>query len=266
MSNSVAVPISRRSMRLLEVARKIELAFDQVGDEGVALVRLANLAGAVELALLPLSPVDLIPTLTEMVTPSHWEAVGVVLTGYAKRLAEDDGDLRRLRLARSVVLCDRRGTFASVIRLAGEEPILRLEKASQGPSGKIGDALRRSMRLATAPPATSIHHFLAVLWVHRVYSVATANPGLSRYAIDNCRPAPCLSWSDVHQQCAQGQLPELGISTELANWMDTGMFSRWAVTNLPEISELLEDLSHLLSSSTYRYFQAELVAYLQVKR
>lgn len=256
MSNSIVT--SGRALRLLEIAERIELACHEVGDEGVALIRVANLVGPVELALLPVSYVDLVSTLVETV-PEHWAASGVVLSGHAKRFGGQAEAVERLGLARTVVLCDRHGTFTSVIRVAGDAPTSRIENSLDGPHGKIADALRRSMGLPTAPATVPIRHFLALLWVHRIYTLAATGTEVTVQVIEGAQPTRWLSWHQVHQACLAGELPELGISKRIASWMDVGIFSRWCLANFPELSDLLNDLAEIVPSATYSHLQLQLL-------
>ena len=63
--------------------------------------------------------------------------------------------------------------------------------------------------------------------------------------------AAAWSWEEIRTQAAEGEL-EAFVDAELASWMDEGMFSRWLLSILPSVDQLLEVARPMLVPSAAR--------------
>lgn len=63
--------------------------------------------------------------------------------------------------------------------------------------------------------------------------------------------AAAWSWEEIRIQAAEGEL-EAFVDAELAGWMDEGMFSRWLLSILPSVDQLLEVARPMLVPSAAR--------------
>ena len=153
------------------------------------------------------------------------------------------------------------------------------EAMSGPPAGRLADLCRRCLGLATAPPAMSVLHWWAAQWLDRL----AGEPGLesARHEPDLVASFPggapfgpsrdlaalehhgrlleaSCPWPALRQAAAAGAIAVTGIDAGAADWMDDGMFARWAMTEAPscrsglaEVRERLEAgladrLEHLL--------------------
>jgi hypothetical protein len=55
-----------------------------------------------------------------------------------------------------------------------------------------------------------------------------------------------VDWDDLRVLCVNAQWLLVGIEPAAADWMDAGMFSRWALAPYPELSALLADIDELV--------------------
>ena len=63
--------------------------------------------------------------------------------------------------------------------------------------------------------------------------------------------AAAWSWEEIHSQAVEGEL-EAFIDADVAAWMDEGMLSRWLLSMIPPIDQLLEAARPLLVPSAAR--------------
>jgi hypothetical protein len=63
--------------------------------------------------------------------------------------------------------------------------------------------------------------------------------------------AAAWSWQEIRAQAVNGEL-ESFIDPELAAWMDEGMLSRWLLSMIPPVEQLLEAARPLMVPSAAR--------------
>ena len=233
----------------------------------------------------PLRDDDPADDLIGRVIDPRWSTVGVLANGRALRTssagssdsaAHDAGrhDVRPASgfdttTAVSVAhLLHRSGRTLTALRVAGGRVTI-IGPESAPTRGRIPDACRRLLGLATSPP-DPIQAFLVDLWLASCARRSIGRPGLdwptavslvpltrtSAATIDSTadldiRPAACaatfhhlaatVTWPRLRSICAvTGLAPVDGVSAAHANWMDDGMFARTVHAQLPERVALLD--------------------------
>jgi len=203
-----------------------------------------------------------------LTAPVGWRALGVHCTGRAHQLADHDPPTDyTFRRTDPVPI-----TFTFLVDRSGNAATVAISERGwhwlDGPEGLLGDACRRALGLATAPPPISTTELWLDLWLHVVVGVASSPE----------RPEP-LTWADVaglhpiaggcydpdrHHVVALAELTQvlaqvwswpklrgepdiltLGEpppSAAIRAWMDDGMFARWLLTQLPDRAWLEREL------------------------
>lgn len=257
---------AERLERLGEIAGIIDLAHHRAPGRPTSLVRLGGIDGDdIDLGLLPVEPGDVLDLLLGSTTPPRWDAMGIVVHGTARALEGHDAS-SPIGPGRVMVtfLCGRDGGTASVVRPPEGEPHAETAGPGAGPVGRMADALRRSLGVATAAPTAPAALAMAHLWLHRVHETALRGHGapLGVGVVDALRPAGPATWAELREQCAHGSWVELGCPPDLAEWMDDGMFSRWCSANFPEPIEVLVELSELIAPDAAEHLADALAATL----
>ena len=212
-------------------------------------------------------PADLVASLVGFDAPAEWEAMAVVVEGRAWALDEGAADPRPVRLTHVV---DRDGGVASVLRHAGEEPVL----GGADGQGRLVDVCRRALGLATAPPPEESTELWALFWMDGLLAraargetpagpiaAARAHPAIEMVA----RHEPDLvdlaaerlvrlgrifgqarDWPHLRSAAVAGEWPVEHLDPEGAAWMDDGMFARWVTADLPRLEDFLAELDGLL--------------------
>jgi hypothetical protein len=203
------------------------------------------------LEVLELAGPDLVAELLGLRAPSRWRAVGVVAHARAR---STDGTWLPLHRGRLVHVVDRAGTSVTLLHGAAAVP-LEVGPTSEPAQGRVADACRRVLGLATAPPSFDMVAYVVDRWLHRVTKAAHARPGLSWAEVVALHPAwpltddgtapaapptPAavaagtaefgagLDWERFRRACvAAGRTPADELSGRAAAWMDAGMFARW---------------------------------------
>jgi hypothetical protein len=202
------------------------------------------------------------------VSPPACDAIGVVAGGWGRPyLPEQDGDpLLAGALAdrsaigpheaspepqrvRVIVVVDRRGVIGARTTMGDGRVV---DGGCQ--SGRLVDALRRSLGLPTDPPAMSSAAIIAALWLaavgaegrrcgHRLgWAEVTALHPATQALVDDghalsaaevdavTRVAPrAWTWERLRADTISGGgLSDL-VAPGIARWMDTGMFARWSL-------------------------------------
>jgi hypothetical protein len=194
-----------------------------------------------ELALHALPGPDPVASLAGFRSPADWQAFGVVATGRARHLGQPSS----LQPVTVAVVAERGGATVDALRTS-----MGVSTSVNGGEGRVPDACRRVLGLATAPPAIAPSAVFLLDWVDRALAaVLDADLGdppelATLTALD--RSDPHASWSDLRTRCATGRFTVPGISADAAAWMDDGMFSREAATAYPPLTSSLRDLSDLL--------------------
>jgi len=136
-------------------------------------------------------------------------------------------------------------------------------------SGRIPDACRRILGLSTAVPTVPILSFVIGAWLEIITRHALEEPGFSWADViavhpsvatlaANATPADvaaatrqlgdALDWERFRVVIATvGGYPFGQDAQELASWMDAGMFSRWALEELPDQTDILDLLDGVLT-------------------
>ena len=214
--------------------------------------------------------------------PSDWAAIGVAATGRATSL--DGGDPFPVR---SVHLVARTGAWASCWRPISDPDRLPFDgglergtssSATSPPTGRVDDALRRSLGLPTAPPPGDTGVLWTAQWLDallvaaargssgrrrrrplaalvaahpavRAFDLDPATIDVERLIAEGARLATWRDWPRLRRACAAGSWssPELDAAT--ASWLDDGAFARWVLGGWPELVDLHVALGGLLAPS-----------------
>jgi|GEM_PF-1332904 len=283
---SPSIPAAALDQHLPALTRLIEDATITTTRPQIIRVLSAGVSGdGVEVGLRDLDERDgnVVDALVGFTAPPDWLAVGVVTGANAWHLDRPDGEPSRAHTAHLVT---RSGAAASVIRLAGEEPVL-IGGDDSGPIvGRIDDACRRVLDLPT-PPGPPVAEMWSVLWLGAVLeadpapasweAVARLHPAFGAgdgeiMAVFGHRPtrhlvelghvmAKTLDWPVLRVACGAGQLGWHDIPPQVARWLDDGAFARWALWFFPPLPELLTAVEARVSPAITRRIHAALHAW-----
>ncbi len=138
------------------------------------------------------------------------------------------------------------------------------------------DVGRRAMRLATPPPGSHPIDLLDRIWLDRVMTTVL-HAGLGAdikwpvvaalHPVCGSRPQPShptptartqfrVRWCELRAMVAGSSLRWPSMTPEIAQWLDTGSFSRWCIADTPEPTPILTDLEELLDPSVHRQIEA----------
>ena len=139
--------------------------------------------------------------------------------------------------------------------------------------GRVPDTCRRLLRLETAPPTEPMTNFVISAWLELVLRRALEHPGLDWPAIVALHPAAtscpspvtpstlaaatislgtALQWERFRRVIATvGGFPFGENASELAHWMDAGMFSRWAMECVLTRHAALDILESTIGPAVY---------------
>ena len=232
-------------------------------------------------------PLDL---LLGFVAPPAWTAIGLVCFGWAA--PPEDGALEaerhtttgrrpsqhpRRQRVRVTTLVDRDGDERATATLDDGTVV------DEPGTGTVTDALRRCLRLPTAPPPVGSAELFAALWLADVAAAgrplswtetALRHPALRLLAEHRQRPQPeeligfarslhrAVPWEQLRQRAADGRRDGgIGVEPSLAAWMDDGMFARWVLGGLPPLPRLLTDAARHLSPDVLRRVRRALRAW-----
>ena len=168
-------------------------------------------------------------------------------------------------------IVNRQGT--SVTRLISRSGSRWFGPSAEPQKGRVPDACRRVLGLPTCPPVDSMTDFVLVAWLEIIARHALDRPGLDWSEIITLHPAShsvlapvtptalaratldlgnALDWERFRRVIATvGGFPFGDHATEVAVWMDDGMFSRWAMESLPSRDETLNVLGSILGPGTF---------------
>jgi hypothetical protein len=252
-----------------ELADLAPLAIElpEPADLPMAVGVVAGNADAIELALHPLWGPDPVGDLFGFVAPPAWSAFGVVASGRTRALSGPTPHPDADQAVLVGLLISRRGQAAGLTW--APHP---LDTSGESAIGRIPDACRRSLGLATQAPQASVIELWATLWLERVLSEALAQPRARTWdevawsfpafgvlsgsrssspSLDSVvaagQAARVWSWEDLRRLHAAGTVASFGIDPADAAWMDEGMFSREALGGLPSLGDLVIELGDLLS-------------------
>jgi hypothetical protein len=224
---------------------------------------------------------DPVEGLLGVVAPDTVEVVGLVGPSRARTLH----DHAVVGHGRFVHLCHRDGTSITVVpptSASGRRSIIGPTGEVQ--RGRVPDACRRILGLATAPPPGDTTDLVLDQWLDAVLSASLVNTGLTWPDVVDCHPVAPLfddlptgadqlgapparnaarlavvssvagqrTWDDVRRAALGRPGPwdtRLDACTVL--WMDTGMFARWVQGDHLPRSVVLDALERNLPGATY---------------
>ncbi|MEO5839952.1 MAG: hypothetical protein ABIQ73_27625 [Acidimicrobiales bacterium] len=236
---------------------------DQI--DGTLAVALANYAddGYIDLSVRPLPSIDPVGALYGFRAPDDWVAFGIVTSGAAHHLDDDDAAPFDVRV---VYFLDRRGLEVSLAK-AGRNGTPVVVDVIGPPSvlGRVPDACRRVLGLPTAPPDRDPQLLWAIDWLDRILTAvldreldAPPLPWSTIEQLHRGRPSDSAPWSILRRECAAGELDLVSLPADDAEWMDDGMFSRQALAAYLDLREVVVDLAELLPAETWHKIVARL--------
>lgn len=211
------------------------------------------------------------------VAPEEWTAMGLISFGWMAHGDINDPDCQRPSLApdrrrvRCTHLVGRDGSASSTV--AAEDGFTMDEM----PVGRVPDSLRRCLGVSTAPPPESTIAYWSRYWLaavseqvwgtERAFSwaqIARMHPAMIPARLLDQRskvgdlPARAedlateTTWSALRWEavCAK-QVYGFDEGSDMAAWMDDGMFARWVLAELPAAS-LVKRLEARLEPSVLR--------------
>lgn len=210
--------------------------------------------------------------------PASWSALGVVCFGWAAPAVGLDADRHTsdVRPSRHPERC--RVRVVTLVDRAGREwATATMEDGTvvdEPGAGTVTDALRRCLKLPTAPPPVGTAELFAALWLGDLAAtgrsqswaeVALRHPAMQLLGRDGHRPQPeeligagralhrALTWERLRSRAATGRL-DAGVELDpaVAAWMDDGMFARWVLGGLPPLPVLLSGCAGVLSPPVVR--------------
>lgn len=145
-------------------------------------------------------------------------------------------------------------------------------------TGRVPDACRRALGLPTDPPPATMSEFVTDTWLHLITRVAAADPGMGWARAVELHPAIALGGARASNASpptpgalaqraralglgldwerfrvvtiAAGGSPVIDLSAAEIEWMDAGMFARWALDELPDRRLVLDLLAALVDPAT----------------
>jgi hypothetical protein len=229
-------------------------------------------------------PLDL---LLGFVAPAEWSALGVVCFGWAAPAvgldehrqtstvrASQHPDRCRVRV---VTLLDRDGVEWATATLEDGTVI------DEPGEGTVADALRRCLRLPTAPPPVGTAELFAAIWLADLAAAgralswaeaASLHPALRLLAAGGHRPQPeeligagrsfhrAVTWERLRSRVATGRSAAgIELDAATATWMDDGMFARWVLADVPPLPLLLGRVATVLPPQVLRRVRRALRAW-----
>ena len=213
------------------------------------------------------------------VAPASWSGIGLVCFGWAsppsgEARPSEHPDRRRVRV---VTLLDRSGDERATARLDDGTVV------DEPGSGTVSDALRRCFGLATPAPPVDSGELFAAMWLSSIASsdrrlswaeavmlhpaMQVLRSGGHRPQVEelvSCGRSLCraMPWGELRLRAAAGVRDGgIGLSADLAAWMDDGMFARWVLGGLPPFPPLLRRCSKVLAPEVLRRLRRTLRAW-----
>ena len=219
-------------------------------------------------AHVPLDADDPVPSLFCRTVDTHISAVGI----YAPETVSGASGTAAVSADQTVVHIVHRSGIA-LTALSQLESVRTFGPTTEPQNGRVPDACRRVLGLATAPPTDSMTDFVIAAWLEVICRVALQNPGITWSEIVALHPAcnsideaatptaiakatqvlgHSLDWERFRRVItAVGGFPFGDSGKTTAAWMDTGMFSRWAMDSLPSRSDAFDLLDVALGPATF---------------
>lgn len=239
------------------------LSIDLTHDRPLAL----TFEGDVVVTARDLDGSDPVPTMYGWTPPDHVTAVSFCAPATVTR--STSADLPEDHTVTHVLL---RNGFA-VTMLRTEDSIRWFGPTSTAQQGRVPDLCRRALRLPTPPPTESMTNFVICAWLEVVVRHALDRPDLGWDDLVELHPAHAsvpspmtpaslanatamlgnaLDWERFRVVIsAVGGFPFGEHAMDIAKWMDSGMFSRWAIDSLPTRAETIDMLESVLGPNTF---------------
>jgi hypothetical protein len=245
-------------------------------DRFVDLLRRGSSSGATLLTFddtnvierIDLDPVDPVGSMFGRSVTTDVVAVGLFAPAIVTSRS-DDGPVRNDHTV--IHVCHRNGSALTVLDTTTSSR--RFGPTTEPQTGRVPDACRRMLGLATAPPTETMTTFVLAAWLEVVARHCLEHPTASWSDIVALHPArsrlddpttpagvadatralgTALDWERFRRVIATvGGFPFGPDAATLARWMDTGIFSRWAIDSLPSPTDLLDILESVLGPSPF---------------
>lgn len=186
-----------------------------------------------------------------------WTAAGVVVEGRMREIDDDGSDLGRVRLS-IVVHAD--GTHAHRVHHATGGPSAGWcppdDNAGPPPEGLLIDALSRVLGRPSVAPMPLPEVTAMTMWSHGIVlevldgarpswadllswhpglpaTSSATSPSFETIAEATRRAGEQIDWTRIHRRAVSGDGPlPPDLERHEAEWMDTPMYARWAVSGL----------------------------------
>jgi hypothetical protein len=188
--------------------------------------------------------------LTGFVAPPEWFGVGVLTGGWGHEPGKE-----RYRVRVTSFMC-RDGAELAAMRADGSGELRFLEGRSDG---LVADTLRRVLELPTNPPDVSVEEWFARCWLDAIVAGTKRGKRAAKLgwqeaaelhpALASMGAASDFSWERVRQRVAAE-------GSEMAAWMDEGMFARSTVYGRPSVDLLLSRAERRLTPDARRRVHA----------
>ena len=217
---------------------------------------------------IPLDADDPVPSLFCRIVDTHISAVGI----YAPATLTGSSGRPTVSADQTVVHIVHRNGIA-LTALSQMESVRTFGPTTEPQHGRVPDACRRILGLTTAPPTDSMTDFVIAAWLEVISRVALQDPEITWSDIVALHPAcnaisepalptaiaqatrdlgHSLDWERFRRVItAVGGFPFGDSGKKTAAWMDTGMFSRWAMDSLPSRSDAFDLLDATLGPATF---------------
>lgn len=217
------------------------------------------------------------------VAPPTWTGLGLVCFGWASPPSVDGCGGRpsehpERRRVRVVSLLDRSGEERATATLDDGTVV------DEPGAGTVSDALRRCLGLATPAPPVGSGELFAAMWLSSIASSrrrltwaeavmlhpamqllarsAGRRPQVEELVSSGRSLARAMPWGELRLRAASGVKDGgIGVSADLAAWMDDGMFARWVLGGLPPFTPLLRRCSTVLAPEVLRRLRRSLRAW-----
>jgi len=211
---------------------------------------------------------DPVPSLFCRTVDAHVSAVGI----YAPAMVSGSSGRPTVSADQTVVHIVHRSGIA-LTALSQLESVRTFGPTTEPQQGRVPDACRRILGLTTAPPTDSMTDFVIAAWLEVISRVALQHPEITWSDIVALHPAcssigeaatpteiaqatqtlgHSLDWERFRRVIsAVGGFPFGDSGKKTAAWMDTGMFSRWAMDSLPSRSDAFDLLDAALGPATF---------------
>ncbi|HVF32494.1 MAG TPA: hypothetical protein VM933_05615 [Acidimicrobiales bacterium] len=214
------------------------------------------------------------------VAPESWSAIGLVCYGWASPPSEagarpsEHPERRRVRV---VSLLDRSGDERATATLDDGTVV------DEPGAGTVTDALHRCLGLPTPAPPVGSGELFAAMWLSSIASAGRRltwseavmlHPAMQVLRSGGHRPqveelvscgrslARAMPWGELRLRAASGVRDGgIGLSADLAAWMDDGMFARWVLGGLPPFTPLLRRCATVLAPEVLRRLRRTLRAW-----